>query len=494
MKHLSIVYFALFLFATGLQAHAQKKWVVEYNKLADTFSYYEVLIEKGKETEKPLSKAPAVFNGDVIKFRCINLNDFVFSVRMDDVEGDVIGEESSLGLASTLVSMMSPIGFAGNFGKTMDFMDQIPSIGVVNLASRGSAEASAIQMNVASVKEELSELVEFAAAVEAPTAILYAEDLTLEEIRDRFSQASSLVDRSLFDRRKSDFEEHLNDVIALKDSSNVKEEKLDEAIDELSSTYDKFKDAYITNKYSPIDHNRIKKELESRTFSVEKSIVVNNSQLGSGASSIFWNLEFSADRRPRLPTMENESDLQSAGSGVDGYFTRENENTLRSNVIVQLPIRGAVTPKLSSGLLAVLPFSGFSSFSITPIANDFGSNDSIVITESIKKSPEMAIGTMVNFTVSTKGNIIPSFGFGASYSLTKGSENALGLLVGGHLGLKSFPFLHLSYGLNFRQAKVLKAAYNLNEPIAEPVGYGSENELFEYVFKPALYLGLSMQF
>jgi hypothetical protein len=499
MKNLFTLLSLLLCCSTINNLSAQKKWVVEYNKLADSFSYYEVLTTKGKETEKPLSKAPAVYNGDVVKFRCINLNEYVFSVKIDNTNGELIKEESSSGLAGALVSMFNPLGFAGNFGRTIDLMDNMPSVNGMTVRTRGNSAAMQLQKEIVDVKDELGQLIEFAAVAEAPTALLYAEDLTVEEMREKFQQACSQVDVSLFSQRKNEFEQHFGEVIAHNEALEVAEADLGEAIAEISAVYEEFDQAY-TGKHSPIDYERIKKDLGKRTFSVERSIVVNNSNMGSDhygtSTNIFWNIEFSADRRPKASSFGDE-DQESQGSyGSDSYFTSANANTLRSNVIAQLPIRGAIMPKLSTGLMGVLPFGGFASYSFTKIPDEFGYNDSLIISKSMSKSPQLVVGTMVNFAISTKRNIIPSFGFGASYALAKGSESALGILVGGHLGLKSFPFLSLSYGVNFRQTKVLKSEYQLDAPIIEPESdyYSGEYNIFDYVFKPGMFLGLSMQF
>jgi hypothetical protein len=164
-------------------------------------------------------------------------------------------------------------------------------------------------------------------------------------------------------------------------------------------------------------------------------------------------------------------------------------------VIAQLPIRGAIMPKLSVGLMGVFPFGGFTSYSYTKIPDEFGWGDSLIISKSSSNSPQLVVGTMVNFAISTKRNITPSFGFGASYSLNKGSESSLGLLIGGQLSVKSFPFLSLSYGLNFQQTKVLKSEYKLDTPILEPdMDYDGDYSIFDYALKPSMFLGLSMQF
>ena len=489
-----VVLFLTLTFSNNISA--QKKWVVEYNKLADTFLYYEVLTAKGKESEKPLSKAPAVYNGDVVKFRCINLNEYVFSVKMKDTNGELIKEQSSSGMAGTFVSLFNPLGFAGNFGRTVQLMENIPTLQGMTLNTRGSSAAIQLQQDIVDAKEELSELIEFASIAESPTGILYAEDLTIDEIRDKFNTACSKVDISLFNQRKTEFKLHLIELKKQNQSIEKVETDLTHAIAEISSTYEEFANAY-EGKNSPIDFERIKKDLEKRKFSVEKTIVVSNSNLGTDnngtSTNIYWNLEFSADRRPKASTEDESAFLKAHGS--DAFFTSATENTLRSNVIATLPVRGTIMPKLSTGLMMSWPLGGYDSYTFTMIPGDFGLGDSLTISASKNKSSQLLVGTMVNFAVTTNRNISPSFGFGASYSLTKGNESALGLLLGGNLSLKSFPFLSLSYGVNFRQTKVLKPQYNVDVPILESEIDNSTGEynLFDYVFKPGFFIGLSMQ-
>jgi hypothetical protein len=148
------------------------------------------------------------------------------------------------------------------------------------------------------------------------------------------------------------------------------------------------------------------------------------------------------------------------------------------------------------GIMGVYPFGGYKTFTFTEIQDQFGYSDSLIISATSSNSPQFVIGTMVNFEISTKRNIVPSFGFGASYSLNKRKDNALGLLIGGNLGLKSFPFLSLSYGVNFRQTEVLKTEYELDTPVLKPsVNYSTDKyDVFDFVFKPGMFLGISMKF
>ncbi|MEY2764898.1 MAG: hypothetical protein RLZZ205_1322, partial [Bacteroidota bacterium] len=347
-NHFKISVILVISFLTN-SLYAQKKWVVEYNRLADTFTYFEVMTSKGKETEKPLSKAPAVYNGDVVKFRCINLNDYVFSVKMNDANGEVIRESSGSGMASTLVGMFNPLGFAGNFGTAIGLLDNMPSLdGMTLRTSRGSSSAMALQKEVLEVKSELEGLIELTTIAEAPLGILYAEDLTVQEIKEKFNIACSQVDISLITQRKQELETHFEELMGQKSNIETDDKDILLAIQEISSMIEQFNIAYA-GKNSPIDYERIKKDLEKRTFSVEKTVVVNNSGLGTTnyegtSTNIFWNLEFSADRKPKkLDSQDGESDFLGSMSN-DSYFTAANENTLRSNVVVQLPIRGAILP------------------------------------------------------------------------------------------------------------------------------------------------------
>ena len=164
---------------------AQKKWVVEYNKLDNTYSYFEVLTSKGKETEKVLTKVPAVDYGDVVKFRCINLNEYVFSVQID--EGKILNKEANPGsVVNSVVSMLNPMGFVGNFGKSIDIMNDLPTVNAIT--TRGEDEFLQMKNEVLALNEELSSLLEMASQLETAATVIYAEDLSLDEIKQKFDE------------------------------------------------------------------------------------------------------------------------------------------------------------------------------------------------------------------------------------------------------------------------------------------------------------------
>ena len=228
--------------------------------------------------------------------------------------------------------------------------------------------------------------------------------------------------------------------------------------------------------------------MNKKTFSVERSIVISkdkNSYGNERNTSIFFNIQFDADQK--TPS-EGENEYNRVLK-----LTSINENTLRSNVIVELPLRGLIIPKLTTAIIGIKSLGGTPKYSFTDISSSWG-EDSVSVSQSFDNSMKLALGTMISFTFSSKRNIIPSVGFGVSYSFKKGIDENLGLLLGGSLGLKSFPYLSLAYGLNFQQTKVLMSDYKLNTPILPVDNYSDDYGLFETKFKTGVFLGLNIQF
>ena len=463
---------------------AQKKWIVEYNKLDNTYNYFEVLTTKGKETEIKLSKVPAVDYGDVVKFRVTNLNEYVFSVKME--EATVISKQANTSsIVSTMTGMLSPLGFVGNMGKSLDFIDRLPS--VQGILTRGGDEYAQERNEVLSLNEELSGLLDFASEIESTTSILYAEDLTLNEIKNKFSENVKQVDLGLYQQRQQEFVDHLEKLNSDEVREKLKQAKLESKLNDINSVYLKFSETY-EGENSPIDFNRINKDLSKRTFSVERSVVISQDmgRKESGTESfVLFNIRFEADQKPKQVSQE------SSYGNSNEEFTSKEGNTLRSNIIVELPMKGVIIPKLTTGVIGVKSFGGIPRYIFTNVNSSFGS-DSISISRSFDTNVKLAIGTMLNFNLSTKRNLIPSIGFGVSYSFTKGSSDNLGLLLGGSLGLKNFPYLSLSYGLNFQQTKVLMSDYPLNTPILN--SSFDLDSYYETKFKPGMFIGLNIQF
>ncbi len=484
MKH--FLKFAAFLsiLISSNELLAQRKWVVEYDKLDNTYNYYEVFTSKGKETEKSISKAPTVDYGDVVKFRCINLNEYVFSVKVD--EGTFVSKEASNGsMISTVASILSPVGFLGNFGKSMDIIDRTPSLDAIS--SRGDNEYITMKKEVLSLNEELNGLLEFASEMESATSVIYAEDLTLDEVKNKFTENVKKVDLGLFQQRNEEFTKHLEKLNSSQEDEKWQESNLDKEIKIISELYSEFSKIYEGGD-SPIDFKRITKDLNKKTFSVERSIVISKNQNSHGNernTSIFFNIQFDADQKTNT---ESENEYNRVLK-----LTSKNENTLRSNVIVELPLRGLIIPKLTTAVIGIKSLGGTPQYSFTDISSSWG-DDSVSVSQSFDNSMKLALGTMISFTFSSKRNIVPSVGFGVSYSFKKGIDENLGLLLGGSLGLKSFPYLSLAYGLNFQQTKVLMSDYKLNTPILPIDNYSDDYGLFETKFKTGVFVGLNIQF
>ena len=485
MIHLLKIAMILVISVLANSIYAQKKWVVEYNKLDNTYSYFEVLTSKGKETEKSLAKVPAVDYGDIVKFRCINLNEYVFSVKID--EGKILNKQAQPGsVVNSVVSMLNPMGFVGNFGKSIDIMNDLPTVNAIT--TRGEDEFLQMKNEVLALNEELSSLLEMASEIENTAKIIYSEELTLEEIKSNFTENLKKVDLGLLQQRSEEFSVHLGEVTNGHDEKKWIQAKLETELEEITDAYSEFSEVYDGDA-SPIDFKRISKDLSKRTFSVERSVLISRdiSDTGYGTEAIvYFNIQFEADQLPKEDKEERSYDREL-------NFKSKEANTLRSNIVVQLPMKGVITPKLTTGVIGIKSFGGTARYSITAINSSWGS-DSVSISRSFDNSVKVALGSMLNFSISTKNNLIPSFGFGASYSFAKGSNDNLGLLLGGSLGLKSFPFLSIGYGVNFQQTKVLMSNYQLNTPIAASADFNDDYDIFETKFKPGMFVGLNIQF
>ena len=65
---------------------AQKKYIVEYDRINDNTKYYEMFYNQGEYTEKMIEKKPVLSRGDVVKFRSLNTNPLVLSFSVEEPE------------------------------------------------------------------------------------------------------------------------------------------------------------------------------------------------------------------------------------------------------------------------------------------------------------------------------------------------------------------------------------------------------------------------
>ena len=71
---------SLFTFIS-MSFFCQKKYLIEFDRINNTEKYFELIYEKGKYNEI-LIKKPSLKKGDMVRFKGVNLNPFVFQMRL----------------------------------------------------------------------------------------------------------------------------------------------------------------------------------------------------------------------------------------------------------------------------------------------------------------------------------------------------------------------------------------------------------------------------
>jgi hypothetical protein len=469
MKQL-ILYFLLTLCTV---VSAQKQFLVEYDRIKNTESYYELKYNKGTYTPLPVKRI-SVNNGDMVRFRGVNVNPLKFKMNVvSPFNSDLPSPIGSVLDGFGKILSESNGSFADVGRELTNLKNNVPEL--PSFKTRGADLSPQEQMRSQSMAKLsafhtlLTNTFNTVNAYANITEVAYCTHLSKEEILTELAQKKEGLNNREYEasirQLKKSFAVIKND--PLLDPNEYSE---------LLSTYNELLTKVEGTLLSPLKIDELISEISAASFSQEQTLIVG-----------YERDEFSFDKQSGFSDYTIEfSDIN------DSQESNYEKDGLLQNHRISLPFETPSNFSWATGGIYVSPFGGFTSFKI----NASESGDSIrVVDDGNGSKGRITLGTSLQYNFASSKSIIPHALFGISVGfLTDSYEKPISFLLGGGVKLRKFQFISLSAGVSFCENRATRAGVALNKYYGTAATDSEErlDILTKRVFSPGLFLGINI--
>jgi hypothetical protein len=478
--------FFVLVFHGFFQLVAQKNYLIEYDKLGDKLTYYSCNWVKGAQKKQQVDEIKLTQN-DVVTFKIINVNNFIYDV---DILNHEVRTEEKESPFKTILGTFSGLG-----GPAFSLLTSLgsnppnplaPSRGVDKQKAETQKRCSDI---LSEMHQTMTQMIKTYSSFEKTIKVKYAKNLTKEEILAKLKMNSIETSELDMEELNAHLKELSDELNTITDTEFLDlDDPLWEEVNKVEGQYQKFTTICLTEEgeLKPYSLLEIISDVESNSFVVEHRFLAKAfGEYGNKFSSNDFLLIFKEKQ-------DLNDEIGSDNTIID--FSK----------FLSLPIKQDYFPSWSLGVDYVLPLGGITEYVVQQIPGDFWAEipDSILITNGKSKSMQLAIGTKLIFDIPTKNQfIIPNAVLGMAISGLNSSDNGdwkLNFILGGGMSFKSFPFISINAGFIFSQQKVLKDDFALNRTFVKPNEFSGYNPdpsiLFKNKFKPGLFFGVNFKF
>lgn len=462
----------IFIFASFI-SFCQKQYLIQYDRINDVETYFELTYSKGSFTENSIKK-PNLKKGDLVKFRAINMNPLVFNLDIKSENGkkddNSIGSKVLSGFKDIFGEMDGALGAVSN-GMSSVTSWQPPQ----NPNFRGSAKKDESRqlslLKLAEFHASLNRTFGMLASYNKSIASVYSTELTKDEICSQLKVAVATFNKKEYNNelRKLNFQF----AFLKKDSSIYKNERY-----ELDSLFSTLNEEIENTLASPNKANDLLELMEFSNFTSESTIVIGYEQ--SYGNGTLKDLDEDG-------VMNYTIHYRSHKEADENY---EFDNVLQDHN-VSLSVQSPSNFSWASGLVIVSPFKGFNSYAIEEIGYD---SLKIVYGKSVSSS-RLTLGTNIMYNFKTDGQLIPQALFGVSIGfLGTGWDinKPINFLIGGGLKFKKFPLLSISAGISLCQNSRLKNGFELGNTYVVPSSSNMISSVIEKSFSPGYFIGINI--
>jgi hypothetical protein len=470
MKFLFFVCIVFFNFV----ANAQTNYLIEYDKLADKSTFFRGDWVKGAQKFQKVSEIKLNQN-DIVQFRIINVNNFVYKVDIAQGETPLNTDGSPF---NAILSTFAPFG-GGALRMFSSLANNPPSSFT---ASRGgNKEENEYKERCSNIISDIhalmTKITKTYASLEKAIEVKYSKTKTKDQILSDLKLKLNNDDFS-----SEEMEEAFEELLILREEldSLSQKEVLDyddpffNEIDNALDLFGKFAEINLTEEgqLKPYDLSEVISEIENNSFVVEHRFLAS----ADGNASNDFLIVFE-----ELPKQDGDN------SNFDPIIDHSKS--------ISIPIRQPNLPYWAAGVDFVVPSGGINEFNVLEISGD--ENDSLLITTASSKPMQLSIGTKLVYDLKSKSRFFtPNILAGIALSGFNSGDYKINFVVGGGITLKQFPYVSLNAGVVFNQQKVLRNEYYLNRTFVQPTGYSYDPDpaiLFKNTFKPGLFFGLSVR-
>jgi hypothetical protein len=474
---MKLLFFLIFSFLCSL-GMTQKQYSIEYDRIKNTESYFQLQYNKGAYTKVPVKRI-AVKNGDLIRFSSVNVNPL--KLRMQLAATSNSGDSSPMGAAlggfgqiiSRSQGVLSDVG-----DELISLKYNQPELPQFN-NTRGSSLAPQEQMRLQSLVKLsayhslLLSTYSLVQSYNNISEIAYCTHLTKDEILKELNSKKEGLDNGTYEANLRELKKLQNEIHKDPLLDNSEYSDLDTICDRLINQIE-------GTLASPLKIDDLISTVNEASFTQEQTVIVGYDSryeeysLGDASGYSNFSIEF--------------SDCTFRSEGNDNNY----RDDLLQNHRISVPYQTQSSFAWTTGAIYVAPFSGgFLDFGTRE--SELSSDSAQVFKKGKGTSGRITLGTSLQYNFPSSKSLIPHALFGMSVSFLSDSyEKPLNFLLGGGLKIKQFPYLSLSAGVSFCQNRALKEGIKLDTFYDISNSDDVLKDLTRRVFSPGWFLGLNV--
>lgn len=477
----------------------QHKYVFEYDKLTNEFSYYESIIKEGK-SELIEIKKPKLADGDLYTIKAINVNELVFDLEI--LESYVYQpEENVLG---NIIGGVQPLlgGLGGRLGTIVGQLSDMTYDRPGSIMGRGGAGNAEMVTFMEQYDEVLGEIEyltkELKKFSDIESEVIFSETKTIEQIKKEFDEFSNTFS---IDSLNS----HLDHALYLTYQMDLNLDKIKEMDSELAVQFVEskseieainnsvFNSDFLGNSYLL---EMYRDRLDELDFEISETYVSGYESITEEeVEEVGW--EWKSGRYYSNEVVEMTEYLLMFTYLNDTSETNFNGTQLTKHVSFRH--KGVNLPKWTTGFIVVSPFQQQYDYEVVE-GGRWG--DSLMIQSNALDKNLFSLGTFLSYEFYNRTNFIPSVNGGVGLGFLDEDRGKISFNLGAGLKFAKIPFLSITGGMSWSQSAQLKNGYssdtwfttpdNLLDEYGDLDPYAYDGEIFETKFKPGYFFGITL--
>lgn len=463
----------------SMLAEAQHSYIIEIDRLKNSFTYKEVEFINGRPEEKPI-RLPMISKGDIIKIRFINFNELIYGL---DVKQKLVKSPSTNVVTKFL-----------NANPLIGYLKSSPAMEIINMilkgpappVSRGKKDAPSIYSIAADYKKTREQIT----AADEMSRIIYDEGATLEEIKEKINRLYSEYEPNKVELQLKKIQ---SDIAILTGYDDRK------VLGEISDEVNEFL-ALQESDYLPsgINLKKIRKVLANVDFKTERTIIVGEKIENIDETTIDYEkfiVYLLIYKRARPIT--DPARLTNAVYSYERDGISEND-VIHQSIVVNLKLKNPKKIYWSVGVNKIFGSKNMTAYDIIKNYNQ----DSVIFKNKKIAGSGIMVSSDINYNLPYINDLFRltfAVGIGIAIDGKQKSGSVSGLstsqayLTTGLSAISAkFPYLSLKTGICWSKFSQLSKPYEVEKWYPNTISNPNLDQAITKRWKPFLYAGINV--
>jgi hypothetical protein len=445
MKKLFLIVCTLTVSTVG---YGQSHYIVEYDRINDGVSYYQVKLDHGSLVEIPVKKL-RVKEGDILQGRMRNVNTLAIDPDIAIQSQWFDSPPGTLEIVSNLISNLPYPGASKGILGALSAIFEVSQTGYGG-PLRGDADDRSAEAKILGIMDEIRNNAEdfnaFYSEFDALDETVFSISSTKEEILNQISSMETALSNMNESNTYSNLSEEFNLLSTLIDDAEFLDDDLQSQADELLQAWE----AIQLSGFDPYSAENILAEAKdvimASNFEYTEKIIIDGS-LDDNEKLV---IDF---RFNKLMDSDNYEE-----------FDFDSNDDLFHYKVIEVPFERNTSPLgFSNGILTSIPLKADMGLSILE------SSDSVMFKSvDIPAQPNVSVSAMLRYEFTSTKNFAPSFNLGLAIPInaldgTNEIEDAIKLVTSLGFRFYRMPKLNFQVGLSWKNNQSLNTELRTNQ-------------------------------